>query len=114
MGLMRNSTIIQMILEQFKDHLNDKELALLEGLLEGIMEGVSEGIKEYKEIVLNDLLTVFDEQIGKEQQERSDVLKNTGGEKGCAWWAHNGRVDGVDTGRALVERYFASKESSDE
>lgn len=111
---MENTKFVKMISEQFKDCLNDRELALLEELIEGVIEGVGEGLKEYKEALLDDLLTVFDKQIESEKQERSDVLKNNGGKKDCAWWAHTGRVDGVDTGRYLVESYFASKESDDE
>ncbi|MCG9785376.1 hypothetical protein L1D52_24005 [Vibrio brasiliensis] len=60
--------------------------------------------------VYNELLAAFDVQIGNEQQERSAVLKESNGVKDSAWWAHNGRVDGVDTGRALVERVMAKFE----
>lgn len=108
---MKHSTIIQMILEQFKDHLNDEKLALLGVFLEGMMEGVDEGLKEIKEALLDELLTVFDKQIESEKGERSVSLGR--GDSMAIEYA-NGRIDGVDTGRALVERYFASKESADE
>lgn len=58
------------------------------------------------------LLKAFDVQIGNEQQARSDVLKADNGQKTAAWWAHNGRVDGVDTGRALVEIVMTEIEES--
>ncbi|EGU6978521.1 hypothetical protein GOZ66_19045 [Vibrio parahaemolyticus] len=73
-----------------------------------------EEIKAYQEKILDDLLNVFDEQIGEEQQIRSEILEHCNGKRGDAWWSQNGRVDGVDTGRALVERYFASLEATDE
>ncbi len=111
---MSKPNIKQVMEVLFKDHLTPKQRACLEGVLEGFVEGYDEEIKAYKEKVFDDLLNIFDEQIGKEQQERSEVLENNGGKKDCAWWAHNGRVDGVDTGRYLVESYFAAKESADE
>ncbi|ENG7519519.1 hypothetical protein ACP6H4_02025 [Vibrio harveyi] len=70
-----------------------------------------EEIKAYQEKILDDLLSVFDERIENEKGERSEqiILGDALLVKYC-----NGRVDGVDTGRALVERYFASLEATDE
>ncbi|MDF4919600.1 hypothetical protein P3607_11150 [Vibrio parahaemolyticus] len=70
-----------------------------------------EEIKAYQEKILDDLLNVFDEQIEKEKGERSEWLIR--GDSMAIRYC-NGRVDGVDTGRFLVERYFASLEATDE
>ncbi|MEK2041100.1 hypothetical protein WOB69_01005 [Vibrio parahaemolyticus] len=68
-------------------------------------------IKAYQEKILDDLLNVFDEQIENEKGERGEKII-----RGDALLLKycDGRVDGVDTGRALVEHYFASLEASDE
>ncbi|HHE1214532.1 TPA: hypothetical protein ACN32Q_004882 [Vibrio parahaemolyticus] len=70
-----------------------------------------EEIKAYQEKILDDLLNVFDEQIENEKGERSEKIIR--GDVLLVKYC-NGRVDGVDTGRFLVERYFASLEATDE
>ncbi|OOX39384.1 hypothetical protein BJL83_07545 [Vibrio parahaemolyticus] len=70
-----------------------------------------EEIKACQEKILDDLLNVFDEQIEGEKGVRNEWLIRG---EGMAAQYHNGRVDGVDTGRFLVERYFASLEATDE
>lgn len=108
-------TLGQIIARGLEGVLSKEGMNRVGHMLDELFETVvDEALTQHKEMILNDLLEAFDAQIGREQQERSDVLKNTGGKKDCAWWAHNGRVDGVDTGRALVERYFVSKESANE
>ncbi|MBE4070196.1 hypothetical protein HJ122_18690 [Vibrio parahaemolyticus] len=71
-------------------------------------------IKAYQEKILDDLLNIFDEQIENEKGERGHRGELIIRGDALLVKYYDGRVDGVDTGRALVERYFASLEASDE
>jgi hypothetical protein len=53
------------------------------------------------EQILDNLIKLFDEKIDQEKEQRSDYLKQSED-----WHYTNGRVDGVDAGRYLVENYF--------
>ncbi|WP_153448451.1 hypothetical protein [Vibrio algicola] len=64
-----------------------------------------------KQKILDDLLKIFDEQIEAEKESRSEKDKDSMSQGEVSDWHYDdGRVDGVDTGRFLVEEYFQGLE----
>lgn len=57
------------------------------------------------EEILNDLLVILDVQIDNEKGDRDSHQENSVG-----FVYQVGRIDGVDTARALIESYFLRKE----
>ncbi|MCF4173555.1 hypothetical protein [Vibrio sp. McD22-P3] len=105
-------TLGQILASGLEDIVSKEDLPRISQSLDELFETVvDEALNQHKEMIFNDLLEAFDEQIGKEQQDRSIWLCR--GDSMAIRHA-NGRVDGVDTGRALVENYFVSKEPENE
>lgn len=60
------------------------------------------------------MLTTFDRKIDSEKGGRTGAQRAAGGEIGNIWHYHNGRVDGVDTGRFVAEKVLVELEPSSE
>ncbi len=64
--------------------------------------------------ITDNMLAAFDKKIGSEQAGRTGAERAAGGSMGNVWHYHNGRVDGVDTGRFIAEKVLVDFEPSPE